>query len=873
MEALQLSGALVDLTSGRFVRRGAPGTLGPRQLRLLKALVEHPSDDRSRDALLAEAWDGDGSPRAVDAAVRTLRRALEQDPAAPGHILTVHGVGYRFEPAPAPEPAEGLPGGLDPFFGRGAQLFAIGEAFAAGDRLVALVGPAGVGKTRLALRFAAARRCHGLEGGRSFVELAEERTVAGVTRVLADALDVPGGPGLDRRLEAVLAGRGPILVVLDNLEQLPAGTGPLVRRWADAAPEVRWLLTSQRPPEGGPTVVRIGPLAVAPAESLFVHRARATGERAPLPPDPVRRICDRLDRLPLAVELAAARVPVLGLKGLDDRLERSLELLVAGARPRPRRHLTLEASIRWSWDLLPPPDQEALARCSVFRGPFSRSAAAAIGAPALEALVDSSLVLQRGDDGVRLSLPVRSFAADRLTERRDADEAAQAHARWYEARSAALVKHVNTAGEGPAAAKAWGELPNLRAALETLARTDTDAALQMALELNRLVRPRSSRELQAELLAIALAGADERTDPDLRSMAAAVWAVAAFEQGDPSAPSAMAAACERAVGRRARAFVLSRAGDMARQQGHTELATSQLETAAAEAGAVGDGSLRSQALVYLGIVRESRGRLDDAADLFGQALAEAHRVGNLRVVGVCATNLAIVARRRGDRPETDRYGKLAIDAYSQLGSPVYLAEMTLNRAVADLSFCDATAARAGLLQARTQLRAVGDAIGETLAISNLGMAHLMLGSRREAIACFTEGAELHRRAATGRYEAYARLSLGLAHYLEGELEAATEALDRARALFQQSGDVAPHAVTDAVQALVEDERGGPSETLRQAALERIAGTTQQEAARAVKVLCGLEEPGPNRDSYDWMASAALAARASRSQSRSGSGTE
>jgi predicted ATPase len=859
--SLQLNVALVDLSSGRYVRRGEPGTLGPRQRRLLDALAARPGIDRSRAELLAEAWDGGGSDRAVDAAVRTLRRDLEAEPARPDHLITVHGSGYRFEPAAAPEPGDGLPGGLDPFFGRGPQLFAIGEAMAGGAPFVSLVGPAGVGKTRLALRFAASRRCHGLGVGRAFVELAEQRSAPGVARALAGQLEVPAGPDLVRRLGVVLAGAGAILVVLDNLEQLPADVGGMLRDWAEAAPAVRWLLTSQKPIDVPGEIVPVAPLAAASASALFVQRARALGAREELAPDAVGRICDRLDRLPLAVELAAARLPALGVAGLEARLGRSLQLLVAGARPRPARHLTLEASIRWSWDLLAAADQVSLARCSVFRGPFGPAAAAAVGASELEALVPSSLLRRREDGRLQLSLPVRAFAAARLAERPDEQTTHAAHARWFRARCAELIDAVNTPGEAAAATEAQAELPNLRAALQTLAATDEGLAL--GVELSRLLRTRTSRELQAELLAIPLDAAGDSADPDQRAMAEASWALVAFADGDPRAPVVAAAACERAVGPVARALALTRAGDLARQQGDAGLAVARLEAAVETARSASDRSRESEALVCLGIVQETQGNLRRAAGLFEQALAAAVEARNLRVTGVCAANLAIVARRRGDRQGVRRYRALATDAYTQLDSRIYLAELALNGAVSDLSFGDAAAARDGLLRAEQQLAAVGDAIGEVLAVANRGMAHLMLGEQEQAVACLTDGAERHRAAGMARYESYARLSLGLAHQLAGDLSAAAEQLQACRAGFEQSGDASPHAVADALLALVRDEQGTPAPELQEAALRRVEGSDEAAAARAVRVLCGLAEPASSDGSYGWMAASALRARASR----------
>ena len=122
----------------------------------------------------------------------------------------------------------------------------------------------------------------------------------------------------------------------------------------------------------------------------------------------------------------------------------------------------------------------------------------------------------------------------------------------------------------------------------------------------------------------------------------------------------------------------------------------------------------------------------------------------------------------------------------------------------------------------------------------------------------------------GRYEAYARLSLGLAFQLAGELASAEDELQRARALFDQSGDVGPHAVAEGLLCLIQRERGDDFEPLRRQALQRVDGLDEEAAARSVHVLCGVEPPGPTRDSYDWMAAKAVEAWTARSQTAPGS---
>lgn len=333
----------------------------------------------------------------------------------------------------------------DAFVGRSAELRALAARFDAGGRLVSITGIGGTGKTRLARRYARAW-LGDWPGGVAFCDLSEATTPAGICFAVAAALEVPlGDDDPVARLGHAIAGRARCLLVLDNVEQVVAPARDMIGRWLDRAPEARWLLTTrERLQLAGESVLELGPLATATGDDgrdderedaidLFILRARA--QRTGFEPDAaaraqVREIVRLLDGLPLAIELAAARTRVLTLPQIAQRLGDRFALLGA-ARAAGGRQATLRATIDWSWDLLAPPEQAALAQCALFEGGFALDAAESVidlsawpDAPpvldVIDALAHKSLlnVTSQGETDAEpwfgLYLTVREYAARRL---------------------------------------------------------------------------------------------------------------------------------------------------------------------------------------------------------------------------------------------------------------------------------------------------------------------------------------------------------------------------------------------------------------------------------------------------------------------------
>lgn len=517
-----MDSAASDFRFGRFrldaVRRvlqvdGVPARLGARAIDVLLVLVRHRDRIVSKDQLLDEVWPGlVVEENNLQVQVSALRKLL-----GPQMIATIPGRGYQFiaaievdsdassaasaasatsvGPAGAPDLRSHLPTRLPPLVGRDADLAECQAQFAE-HALLTVTGPGGIGKTRLALAVA-----HSLQGrfadGVRVVELA---TVTEPAR-LAGAVGAALGVELvrDAPPAEVIAGalrEQSLLLLLDNCEHLLDAVAPLVEAILARAPHVRLLATSQAPLRvAGEQVMRLEPLPLPPddvvrdvaraerygALQLFVARARAVQRGFSLRPDTVAaaaEICRRLDGMPLAIELAAARLPVLGLTGLHDRLDERLALLTLGARGAPARQQTLRATLEWSHALLDAEEQRLFRRLGVFVGGFSLALAErALVDPGddslamldrLGALVEKSLVVAEGESSPRYRLleSARVFALEQLAAAGETDAMEQRRAEAMRALVEEFDAAIVHAPRFDRLAQAFEpEMDNLRAAL------------------------------------------------------------------------------------------------------------------------------------------------------------------------------------------------------------------------------------------------------------------------------------------------------------------------------------------------------------------------------------------------------------------------
>lgn len=353
----------------------------------------------------------DEALRSYDELRRTLADELGADPGP--ELVELHAAILRHDPSLQ---RAKLPAPLNDLIGRTTAL-ATARTVLTDNRLLTLVGPGGVGKTRLALELG---RSHA--GDVRLVELAPLRQ-DDVPEALAAALDLRDESAnlLPRLLESVSTRQ--LLLILDNCEHLDVAD--LVRRLLAAAPGLRVLATS-RAPLGlpGERLLDVEPLELQAAADLFTARAGVDDSEA------VRAICRRLDGIPLALELAATRVRALGVQGLADRLDDRFRLL-SGGRGVPERQRTLRATIDWSWDLLHDDERVMLRRLAVHAGTFSLEAATEVSQKdALLTLVDKSLVVAT-TGRYRLLESVAAYSLERLAEAGEEQATRERHAEYY----------------------------------------------------------------------------------------------------------------------------------------------------------------------------------------------------------------------------------------------------------------------------------------------------------------------------------------------------------------------------------------------------------------------------------------------------------
>ncbi|MEU0649382.1 AfsR/SARP family transcriptional regulator [Streptomyces umbrinus] len=409
-----------------------------------------------------------------------------------------------------------LPAQLTSFVGRRDELERVGRLLGplergGGARLVTVVGPGGAGKTRLAIE-AAGREA----GATAFVDLGGTRDSPGVPQLVLNALGMregvlaPGGrqgqpPDAVERLTTALSGTS-VLLVLDNCEHVIEEAAALVHLLLSSCPRVRVLATSREalgitgemlcplpplaPPPEGVTARRA---TEYPAVRLFADRTAAVRPGFRVDEENVSavvRICRALDGLPLAIELAAARVRALPVDAVAARLDDRFRLLSQGSRTASPRHQTLRAVVGWSWDLLEADEQRLAMRLTVFAGAFTLEAAGSVcGLPDAEAvellagLADKSLI--EGNGGrYRMLSTVRAFCAERLAEAGEEERLLRRHAEYFAELARTAEPHLRGAGQLTWLSRLAEEHADLQAALHWAVRGDQELALAMIAALS-----------------------------------------------------------------------------------------------------------------------------------------------------------------------------------------------------------------------------------------------------------------------------------------------------------------------------------------------------------------------------------------------------
>ena len=651
-----------------------------------------------------------------------------------------------------------LPAQVSSFIGREGELAAV-HALIGGSRLVTLTGAGGAGKTRLGLQ-AAAGLADGAGDGVWFADLAPLRDPDLVAVTVADVLGVrqePGRPVLDTLVEAV-GGRS-LLVLLDNCEHLIGACAKLADALLRGCPNLALLATSREPlgidgervhrvPSMGVPADGDDAAAIRASEAVRLLADRAAAQGVPLAWDGsaaavAGRICRRLDGIPLAIELAAARLRVMPAAELEARLDERFLLLTGGSRAALPRQQTLRAMVDWSWELLTGAERAVLAALSVFAGGFGLAAAEAVAAgpdvPAEDVLrhvgglVDKSLV-QFGDTGAgpgryRLLETVRQYAAWRLDAQGPAavNNARAAHRDYYltlaEAAAPQLIAHDQAA---------WldrldAELGNLRAAIAfSLTQADPEPGLRLAASLRVYWRVRGQVTEGADALQTLLhmPAAQGTTLPRARALAAAA--------------------------------------NLLQQTGGYAIAEDYYREALAIARAADDEYLVADLLHIRAVILLRQGKPGAGLPLIESGLGLARRLGEPHLTGRLLSVRAYATNAEGDHTGAARDAAEALQLFRQAGNQVQIGAILGNLGYYELSTGDLDAARRHLAEAvdiSRALKARHSAVYETF---NLGLAEYLGGSPGAAEALFAESLDLARRMGMKSHMAYALIGLALA---------------------------------------------------------------------------------------------------------------
>ncbi len=659
--------------------------------------------------------------------------------------------------SPLREIRHSLPAEGDAFVGRVDALAELSRRIQSGARLVSVLGIGGSGKTRMVTRYG--RSWLGeFPGGVWFCDLASARSAEGIASAMAQGLDVPlGRDDPVTQIGNAIAGRGACLVILDNFEQVARHAPQTLGRWLARADLARFVVTTREVLGlAGETVLALPPLPPTEGGALFAQRAQAANpDFQPNAEDEaaIGPLVALLDGLPLAIELAAARVRVMPPRMLLARMSERFKLL-ASKGGRLDRQSTLRATFDWSWDLLTATEKAALAQLSVFEGGLTLEAAEAVldlsdggDAPwtvdVVQSLVDKSFVRTRGDDRFDLLVSVQVYAAEHLeTEGHYAGSGPQALA-------SARLRHLAWfAALGPirAAAGRCADLDNLVAACRRAVALGVGDLAMGALEGSwAALSLRGPFETGAELAesVCAMPGLNDRAAAHAQSVLAMAL-VTCGRSGQARALYDKALACARAAGDAScEAMLTFRLGSLHESTGRMHEARAQHAAAIRMARELGDCALECMANSGLGNIDVVEGRMNEALSHYERALALAGETRDRHMQGNLLGNLGKLHMEIGHTDE----------ARVRCEQSLAMARETGNRRLESRQLCNL-----GMLYIVLDHPAESEAASKAA----LGVARELGDLRLEAIVRCNLGIVIERRGRPDEAQAEFEASVGLA---------------------------------------------------------------------------------------------------------------
>ena len=677
-----------------------------------------------------------------------------------------------------------LPVQLTSFIGREKQIEEV-KSLLARTRLLTLTGSGGCGKTRLSLQVAA----EVLEQFPDGVWVVELAPLAGPTLVAQTVASLLGikeqtGQPLVQTLPESLSSRR-LLLLLDNCEHLLAACVSLASALLRSCPHVKLLATSQEalgiageqtyrvPSLSLPDprkILTVEALSQYEAAHLFLERAMLVksdfvirDQTAPA----VGQLCSRLDGIPLAIELAAARVRSLSVEEINTRLGDRFRLLTGGDRAALPRQQTLRAAMDWSYDLLSERECVLLSRLSVFAGGWTLEAAEAVCTgeeiedwevlDLLTELVDKSLVVaetQAGNSRYRLLETIREYAWERLEQREEVEEMRGRHRDYFLARAEEVAPKLMGAEQGVWLERLESEHDNLRTALAWCSAEEdgAEAGLRLAFALLRFwdVRGHYSEGRAYLTEALGREGAAGRTTE--------------------------------------RARALHGAGALAISQGDYAVARTLFEESLSIRRELGDKQSIAASLHNMGSMAYSQGDFAQARSLFEESLAIRREVGDRPGIATSLHNLGNMAFSQGDFGQARALYEESLALFREMGDKWGAAQVLNNLAMVAWSLSDYGAARALCEQSLATYRELGNKRGIAFALGNLGMLARDQGEYEQARAFQEESLGICRELKDKRGIANSLHNLGNVIYSQGDFGQARALYEESLALFREMGD-------------------------------------------------------------------------------------
>jgi predicted ATPase/class 3 adenylate cyclase/Tfp pilus assembly protein PilF len=682
---------------------------------------------------------------------------------------------------PAKQIRQNLPVELDPFVGRTEELKSLWNRLSGNARLVTVSGPAGTGKTRLVRRYGWTHLAD-WPGGVYFCDLSEARSCEGILFSVASALGV--GLAKDdpsRQIGHAIAGRPRCLVILDNFEQVIEHAAETLGHWLERAVDATFVVTSRaRLNLAGETLLPLDPMDLE-QDALELFETRASAQSPGFRLNGVdRRLAQEvvrlLDGLPLAIELAAARMRVLSLAQILDKMRNRFALLSRRSHGLERQG-TLRTAIDWSWNLLLGWEKGALAQCAAFDGGFTLEAAEAVvdlsewaDPPGIldvvQALVDKSLLriwrpAAASSDGsgreprFGMFISIREYARERLDGMGPMTllAAEERHGRYFARHGAAASLAALYGAQGTSRRASLSlELDNLvLACRRAIARNDGAAAMATYLatwEVLELRGPFSvGVRLGVEVLALAELAQIDRVETCAAAAAACRMAGRAAEAR--ALLEEALSLLRQTPNRRLEGIVRGSLGTLSREQGRIDEARAELEAALAIHEEVGNDRALGTAHSTLGGIHFEQGRIDDALRHLRRAAAVHREMGNRRDEGIALGNQAILHFDQGRLDE----------------------------------------ARSAYEESLSVAREIGDRRVEGMVLGNLSIVLHELGKRSEAQPLYETALSIHREVGNRRFESNVLCNLGNLLLEEGQVDEALRHYESALPISQELGDV------------------------------------------------------------------------------------